>query len=182
MDYSLSSEQVQRVAGGKIPIYIYEELKQFNTLADLLRNQHKAVIILYQWGGDERSAIGHWCCIFEDKNGEIEFFDSFGYAPDNEFKTDYSTDGFIPENIRKKFGQDFRQLSYLMSTTAKPLNYNEFIFQSKKSETCGRWVGYRLRNRMKHDLYEFAKQFEKYADDSDGVPDELILHLTKQYA
>ena len=164
-DYALSEFDVQKVAGFKVPVMKYSEIQKYNNINQLLGNKG-AVILLYEW----KQNMGHWCCCFKSPEG-IEFFDSFGYEPDNE-------DDFIPVNLQKKFKLD-RHLSYLLSKTDLPLHYNEFILQDKKSNTCGRWVAWRLRNRHQ-DLYKFVKPFEKYYEQG-YQPDELIIQLTEPY-
>jgi len=164
-DYSLSAYDVQKVAGAHIPIYKYSEIQKYKTLKELLGGK-QAIILLYEW----RENMGHWCCVFRNSNG-YNFFDSFGYVPDGE-------EAFIPENTRKKFGLD-RHLSYLLATTNLPIQYNEFVLQDDKASTCGRWVGYRLRNR-KQDEYQFIKPFEKYADEGIDI-DKLIIEMTDKY-
>ena len=167
-DVPLSTEQVQQVAGFPVPLFKYSDLLSFNSIDQLLNNRFKAVLLLYEWEQDS----GHWAVIFRNKDG-INYFNSFGYMPD-----DVSSDT-IPQNLRKRFGQSQRHLSYLLSNTNAELNYNEHIVQDDKANTCGRWCGYRLRQRNKS-LYEFVKPFDNAYQKGLNL-DDLIIKITNKY-
>lgn len=164
-DFPLDGDQVQKVAGMRVPIYKYSDILKFPTIEDLLNNPSKACIILYEYKLNE----GHWTCVFISPEG-IEHFDSLGYEPDDEFK-------FIPLEKRKKFGEIREYLRHLLYYAPKELeiNYNDHKLQEKDSDTCGRWVGYRLRNRHKG-TDAFAREFEGVP-----VPDDLIIKITNRY-
>lgn len=171
-NYALSGEDVQKVAGEKVPIYLYQDLLKFNCIHELLnRHPSKCAIILYQFADN----YGHWTGLIQNSDG-IEHFDSFGYAVDDE-------DDFIDKPKLKKYRLDTRHLSRLMSTSRVPIHYNEFVLQDDREDnpekTCGRWVGYRIRNRKKN-LYDFVNSFVKNYEEG-GDNDELITTITNRY-
>jgi hypothetical protein len=127
------------------------------------------VAILYQ----VTPTFGHWTLLLKtpSKSGtldEVEFFDSYGYAPDMEFKyLDYKQPHYLAKLLRKL--SDITQV-----------NYSPYKFQSTKSgiNTCGRWVilRYLLRNM---DINTFAERVFKISKKLSVKPDKLVTLATK---
>lgn len=165
-DFPLSTSQVRKVAGIPVPVMSYQDITKYKNIDQLLSNPYKSVVILYEYEPN----VGHWTCIFMNHEG-YNFFDSYGYAPDDEFS-------FIPKKIREQLGEGRRHLSELLinSNPHVDIHYNDYILQGKDSNTCGRYVGYRLRNKKKS-IEEFVTAFEN----SPLKPDELIIKLTSKY-
>jgi len=151
--YSLSGEDMMRLVNNKAKLLVYDELVNYKNINDLLE-PYGAVIILYVYEINNNSEIGHWTCLFMNPSTKIvEFFDSYGYKPDEERK-------FIPKNIWKNF-----YLSNILNTISKNkevlIEYNQYDYQGRSYKdvaTCGRWVGMRIL--LKHlTNKEFAKLF-----------------------
>jgi hypothetical protein len=93
---------------------------------------------LYYW----RKYHGHWVCVFRNKNGNTEIFDSFGTFPDGTLKD-------INPDFRKETNQAYKHLTSLLVKGGQPVEYNDKKLQSNVSSTCGRWCVYRM---MRNDL------------------------------
>lgn len=152
MDKSLSGEEVLKICHGKANILKYSDLKKIRRIQDCFR--FGACILLYEY----KPNYGHWCCIFENQNG-IEFFDPYGYIPDDELE-------FVPSFIKIPY------LTKLLYQSNRNIEYNADRLQEDKEgiNTCGRHVGMRLLLRMVP-IDDYVKIF--------GSPcDEIIYKLT----
>lgn len=160
LETPLSSQDIMKICQHKANLYLYNQIGQFNTIEKLL-GKHKATILLYEW----KPSFGHWVCVFESIPGKrIEFFDPYGYKPDDEKK-------FIPANMWK-----FPFLSWLLKEAAFDgweVEYNNYQFQKRKYEdvnTCGRWVGVRLL------LRDFPlEEFKEIFYNKDGIASDLLV-------
>lgn len=98
--------------------------------------------------------VGHWTCLFINRTtGLIEFFDPYGYYPDEERH-------FIPGNIWEK--PYLTKLLYRSSLDKNAkIEFNEYDYQGREDfnvSTCGRYVGIRvllknLTNKQFHNLF-----------------------------
>jgi hypothetical protein len=104
----------------------YEELSRYDTIDEVL-SRDKCAIILYQI----REDFGHWVAI-NKIHDNIEFFDSYGYRPDEEFK-------FAKFN-KKPY------LTRLLIKSPYQIIYNPYKLQKDGFDmnTCGRWVVLRI--------------------------------------
>jgi len=131
MKYSLSGDDIKRLTDGKCNIMTYPELNKYNSIRDVL-GKYKALVILYLTS----SNYGHWVCVFERDNNTIEFFDSYGYFPDDELNV-------IQDKVKRELNQMYPQLTKLLYNSGyKKIEYNEKQLQkfSPDINTCGRWV------------------------------------------
>jgi hypothetical protein len=112
-----------------VPLYLYEELADL-TLDDLL----PCCILLYQ---DEKY-VGHYVAINEEPDGSIGFFDSCGFAPDEELKY-----------MRYNKIHDRPYLSAILNNSGKKIKWSKAKLQKLKgsSNCCGRYVALRLLMR-----------------------------------
>lgn len=153
-DYALSKTDIQNAFNGKIKVVLYSDLKQYKTIQDLLEPYNR-VVILYYW----RKFSGHWICVFKNKNGNIEVFDSLSSWIDDTLKD-------INIDFRKETDQDYKYLTKLLYDCNCPVEWNDFKLQSNNAKTCGRWVIYRLkRNDLTieqfQDLFKNIKNKDK---------------------
>lgn len=160
MDYPLSKNDIENYFNGKIKIILYSELKNYNTIYDLLKPYNK-VCILYYW----KKYSGHWVCCFLNKNNNIEIFDSFGSWIDDTLKQ-------INMNFRKETDQNYKHLTKLLYDIKKPVEYNNIKLQSNKTSTCGRWCIYRMK-RNDLTIEEFTNLFKNIKN-----KDNKIISLT----
>jgi hypothetical protein len=135
----LSGEDLHRIVDGKARIIKYDDLKHFNSINEVL-GEHGAVIILYE----TRENFGHWVCLFKIGNKKLEFFDPYGLKLDEELKVS-------PEfNMREHGGELVAHLTALIELCDDcevVSNTTQLQKVLKHTNTCGRWVGMRLRFR-----------------------------------
>lgn len=114
----------------------YNDLADYNEITDLLNKNIDYVIILIETVAE---SIGHWICVL--KYGHtIEFFNSYGEAPDVQKNT------LISKAKNIEFGQTQNYLTNLLVKSNFNIIYNKLQLQkySNGSETCGRYCVLRL--------------------------------------
>jgi len=163
---SFSEDELLKLVDYKANLLSYPELSKYNNIFEAM-GKHKALILIYL----SKENYGHWVCVFEHKNGSIEFFDPYSMKPDDEIK-------YIPSNFRKISGQNVPHLTALLYNTGRQIIYNEYKLQKlvNDNNTCGRWVGMRLI--LRHlSIKQFAKLFMNKKIGSDF----LVTLLTINY-
>lgn len=162
---SLSGDEVLDLCHHKANLIVYEDLKKYKSIDDLLY-PYGSAIILYEYDRNNNESYGHYVCLNRLPSGEIEHFDSLLYKPDQELK-------MIPESIKRKTRQNKAYLAKMLFDSKYPISYNHYKLQSDKTATCGRWAGLRCLLK-KLTLDEFADLFmnRKYS------PDVLVTALT----
>lgn len=139
-----------------VNLFRYKEFKNYNELPRL------PIIVLYEIKKD----FGHWVLIFRSPEG-IEHFDSYGYAPDDEFS-------FIPSSYKTPMsGQDNKYLLNILSKR-DDVNYNQYQFQDDGPiATCGRWaiLRYLFRDLT---IDQFYNTIKKTAQQLQLTFDELV--------
>ena len=158
MDKSLSDTEMKR----HIPNLVsYDEIEHMNE-KELLRRL--PLVVLYLNAKD----TGHWTLVHKVP-GSIEFFDSYGYKPDQEFK-------FIPDEF-----QTPKYLAKLLNQIIKttPISYNQYQFQEKRHgvNTCGRHV---LMRNMFSDvgIEDYRRGIQNVCSSTGLSPDELSVKIT----
>lgn len=155
-DDALSNFDLEKLLGNKAKILVYEDLKNYSDLDEVLEPEG-SVIILYQ----DKKNQGHWVALLRRKNG-IEFFDSYGGQPDTQLAS-----------------MKYNKLPYLLNLIENypgVVYYNPYQLQSddRNVSTCGRWCA--LRILLKElSLNDFAKIFTGKGKD----PDYIATLLTK---
>lgn len=170
----LSSEDVLKIAGKKAYLITYDKIKQLSDINELFRNGIKAVIILYR----ESENVGHWVALIKHNKNLIEYYDSYGFPIDRPLTW--------WKNDKIGLGQDHPYLSelllkYLEQNPAHQVVFNEYKYQGlkdKNSATCGRYVGYRIRN-SKMPLCKYQQYFNGFKKKID--PDLFIIKMTEKY-
>jgi len=136
MEISLSDRDIKKALNNKTKVIEYKELDNYNSILDVL-DPYDNVVILYV----TKKGYGHWTCVI--KHGKrIEFFDSYGYIPDDEFS-------FINKNFRKENGMENKKLLALLKDAQDNgyiIHYNENKLQKEADNinTCGRWCILRI--------------------------------------
>jgi hypothetical protein len=159
--YSFSDKDMMKLVDDEANLVTYPEIKKYKTLDELL-GKDRACIILYL----QTSEYGHWCCIFEreDKPGLINFYDPYGYFPDDELE-------FNKPATNKKLGQTMPYLSMLMINDKDKyaFTYNNYKLQSagKNNNICGRAVGLRINFKDIDDkeFYDLLSKNKCYSKD-----------------
>lgn len=160
MNTGIYNYEISEALDGKVNIMTYDELEELNTIDDVLGPHDKAVILY-----STSESYGHWVCLWKHEN-TINFFDSYGYFPDDERK-------FIPEAYLKLKYNKIPHLTALLYKCKYPIRYNEYKLQNETTHTCGRWCIVRLLldNLNEHDFYNVFKQFKH--------KDRAIYNLTR---
>lgn len=164
-DEPLSILDIVKKVGRYIPMVVYPDLWKYDYLEQILTKEstngykgNNEAIILYQTGDN----FGHWTCIFKrpkSKNGDIEYFDSYGYDLDEALP-------FMESYYRKVGKHLFPHLSallleYLERHPKAKIYYNNHILQGPKTTTCGRWVADRLINKDKT-IDTYVKKYKNH--------------------
>jgi len=161
-NYSLSNYDIYKLLNYKCKIITYSDLRKYNNIEYLI-NLSKFIILLYQHTDIN---YGHWCTFFINKNNSIEFFDSYGIMPDYELR-------FADNYFRKENNLLLPHLTALLMKSKRNIEYNNYIFQGKKSRTCGLWVVCRCLFYKKN-IDEFYNLFKNEID-----KDDFLLKLFK---
>lgn len=162
--YSLSNFDIYELLDEKCRIMSYDDLVKFKTLDEAL-GIYDAFVLLYLTDVN----YGHWTLCFKYDDGKtIEFFDSYNYFPDDEFK-------FVPIDIQKEKKEDYPYLCKLLYESPYKIVYNNYKLQEHKNgvNTCGRHVVSRLIYR---DIN--IDQYVNMIKNSGYTPDEFVIKIT----
>ena len=147
---ALSNGDIYKLLDGKCNILTYPELTKYDDI-DSAMGKYKALVLLYL----SKQNYGHWICVFQRNNNTIEFFDPYGFFPDDELQ-------FIPEHFREVSGQKYPHLTYLLAKCKyQKIEYNNTRLQKLENNvnTCGRWCVVRLMLRN-ISIEKFVKKFK----------------------
>jgi hypothetical protein len=139
----------------------YSDLKNYPKIEDLLPDQKDFRIVLIE----DKYNSGHWVVVLRDGKN-IEYFNSYGAKWDYDWK-------FINRMIRTILGQNTNEMTRLMDQAKKDgfkVSYNKNRFQtlSSGSQTCGRWVIFRIEtHKMGYNTAEFKDLVEKFKKEND---------------
>lgn len=136
--FDLSGADIHRITDGKCNIIQYEDLERVNNLDEVLR-PHGAVMILYT----TRKNFGHWVCLFEKGNKNLEFFDPYGLKMDEELNITNDL------HLREHKGIITPHLTALINSGGYNVSSNTTQLQEfiEHINTCGRWTALRVRFR-----------------------------------
>ena len=155
----------------KANILKYSELANYNTLDDLLPNDRDYAFILYEDSPNK----GHWTCVSKNNN-QIEYFDSYGGAPDSPLN-------WNPKAKNSQLGQGQKILSNLLEGSSKKVIYNPVKYQEEGGDinTCGRHCVFRLK-QMKDgkNLAEYYDFMKKLKSNSNKNYDEIVSSFIKK--
>jgi hypothetical protein len=169
IDYSLSDKDIQDILEPDTKVFQYSDLKQVKNINDIFDKEGRC-IMLYTTG----PSYGHWINMIKRGNKRIDYFDSYGKAPD----------AFIDELYIEGQTKPQPLLTELLRNSKIPVYYNTYDFQSKKGNvaTCGRWAVARLAN-YKMSLQKFYDMVMKQVEKEGGSynPDKYVVELTYPY-
>ena len=122
----------------------YNDLAEYSEITDLLTKPIDYIIILIETIADN---VGHWVTVLKYGN-TIEFFNSYGKAPDVQKNT------LISKAKNIEFNQTQNYLTNLLVKSDFNIIYNKLQLQkySNNSATCGRWVTLRLLCLLNHNM------------------------------
>jgi len=162
---SLSDGDIRKVLGAKTRIITYPQLKNYNTIDQLLEVDNRCVILV-----ETKVNSGHWVCVLKYGN-TCEFWDSYGLPQiDSELH-------YVSLQERKSLGEMKPLLSALLDECPYQVVYNKTDLQSWKPNvnTCGRWVCLRLQH-ADMTLPQFLKYVKSFHAPN---TDELVCQLVK---
>jgi hypothetical protein len=167
MNEPLGGDEIMKALNGKVKVLAYDELLKYDTIQEAFYPYNR-LVILYFWDFSNNTKNGHYVAVRKDDfRNKIYVFDSYG--------------NFIDDNLleidpykRKKYKQDFKQLTYLLYKSPYKVEYNEYQFQQNSSAVCGRYAIYFLL-RDDLNMEEFQNLFSRKDLKKN---DELILKLT----
>lgn len=157
-----SDDHMRKICEGKVNILSYRHVMQAGSLADVL-GQHGAAIILYE----TKPQYGHWVALFSVAPGVVEFFDSYGCAPDSQLR-------FVPPAMKCR-----PVLAKLFKQACVQCIWNKIPLQASSEDmsTCGRWASMRIGMR-KTPKDSFVRLFvgQKLKPDSYATLMTCIVH------
>jgi hypothetical protein len=125
----------------------------------------------------ESPMVGHWVCIFKNKDGDYSYFDPYGEPPE-ETKKD------LPVEKQKELGIYEDILIPLLKKSAekrgKGVVYSVVPYQKLKPgiNTCGRHCVVRLAFHEASDE-EYKKILDKMKEGTDKTYDDIVSILTE---
>jgi len=153
---ALSNIDVMKKTGCKF--LFYQDITGVKNIDEFLPK----TLILYQL-----ARIGHFCCLFKDRHGTLNFFDSTGKVPDEALKhkkKDYDSPN-----------HDFTYLNMLLYSYGEPIEYNQHRYQKDSSQVCGHWCTMRLlySHLTNEEFYDIFKPIK--------LKDKLIVKLYNEH-
>ncbi len=169
LGYALGDDDIKEVLPDA-KIMDYEQLRDYNSIDELLPNNGDYVILLYE----HQQNSGHWCLVMK-LNDRIEFFCSYGTPPDGQLK-------WVDYNIRKELKSDVPHLSYLFDTCPYDVVYNDVPFQGKDESiaTCGKYCVVRVLTAKDGLPLEEFEAFMKKSKPKGQTYDDYINQLFNQ--
>jgi pimeloyl-ACP methyl ester carboxylesterase len=168
IEHPLSDGDIRALLGHSTSIVTYPELRDAHKIEDVLDDKGR-VVLLYL---TTSKTAGHWTTVFT-RDDDIEFFDPYGGAPDEQFD-------WIPDSIEAALGQTTRYLGRLLARASEDgyrVRHNPYQFQemAKGVNSCGRWVAVRL-------IYSHLTihQFKTLIDECGVSPDVFVAVVTDQ--
>ena len=152
----LGTPEINKITDNGAKIIVYHDLASVGSLQTLTQ-EYGACIILYE----TKKNFGHWVCLI-DQGDFFEFFDSYGFSPDQELK--YAVYDNTP------------YLTRLIQNSKKPVRANKVRLQSvvEDTNTCGRWASVRVR--MRHiPIQKFVSLFK---NNKAYTPDFFVSAIT----
>jgi hypothetical protein len=152
-------------------IMLYNELNNMEHIDELLPKDKSYAFILIEDSPNK----GHWVCIDRLKN-ELNFFDSYGGAPDSQLK-------WIGMEDRKELGQAEKKLTQLLKSSGYKVNYNPFKYQEKGHEiqTCGRHCCLRIKKMLDGNDLDAYHKFMNNTKKSMGMDyDDIVAYFIRR--
>ena len=131
-DKPLSDTDIQSYLGKSVKIIEYKDLKNYNSIDELLPNDKDYCVLLYE----SQPNSGHWTALLKYDN-DIELFDSYG-------NTDANILRWTPFKVRQMLGEDDDYLTKLVNKSHYNFIHNRQKYQGNDAETCGRHVILRI--------------------------------------
>ena len=149
MDIPLSNDQIDRALQiDNSYIVKYSDLDNFSTLSDLFGSKPFIILLIES---DYNS--GHWVAFYRVDSNHYVYFNSFG----NKYDSDLSLIGRLSNKI---LGNEYNSIKKLIQPNDK-VEWNKINFQSVKSQVCGRWCIFFVRqmreNKTLNEIQSYLK-------------------------
>ena len=128
----MSDADIRSYLGKSAKIIEYKDLKNYNSIDELLPNDKDYCVLLYE----SQPSSGHWTALLKYDN-DIELFDSYS-------NTDIQILNWTPFRIRKMLGEEDDYLTKLVEKSKYHFIHNTCRYQGNSTETCGRHVVLRI--------------------------------------
>lgn len=159
-----SDSNIKQMCGGKVNVLTVKQAVELGDIEKVF-GPHGAAVLLFE----TEPNYGHWVALIRVDGHTVEWFDSYGLAPQGELK-------MIPKEFARKSLQDEPYLNDMIEDGGyRTIFFNEYPLQSKgqKVSTCGRWAATRVALK---DLP--LEAFVKLFVGQKCTPDEYISMLT----
>jgi len=162
--YPLSDGDLRKLLGNNIRILTYPQLGEMSSIDEAFDDMGRSIILF----PNASPTMGHWTALIR-RPDKIEFFDSYGDAPDTDQREGLSKSRLEMLDMERPY------LTKLLRASRLPVYYNNHAFQSDKSSvaTCGRHSAVRL-------LYApyTLDQYKSIIDKSGLSPDDFVSGIT----
>lgn len=157
----LSDSKVREAIGPETKIIKYSELKNYESINELLPTVNSFFIVLLE----DQPNSGHWCAVMRLPSS-LYYFNPYG----EKYDADLSV---IPKCVLKILGQDRREFARLFD--GKTCEWNKIKLQGPKSMVCGRWcvLAITMMCMMKYSPSEFI-EFVKDKGQLFGNYDKMV--------
>ena len=149
-------------------IILYEDLKNYDNINDLLPNNKDYVIILFK---QDDKGSNHWIGLMKYDN-IIEHFCSYGSYPD-EYYFDWTTQRDLDKAKEYK-----PYMTELLNKSGNEIIYSSQDYQQDKGKiaTCGRHITNRVMHLLNHNnnINDYYKYMKKIKNKSGLSYDEIV--------
>jgi hypothetical protein len=153
-----SDDDLVKICDGKVNVVSYKDVMRAQHVDQVL-GKHGAAIMLYE----TRPRYGHWVALIRQGPDLVEFFDSYGMAPDQQLS-------FVPPQMNM---HPCLEELFARSGVRCVWNKTKLQAEGQKVSTCGRWAA--LRIAWKYiPMQVFVKDFQGQS----LKPDSYVTLLT----
>jgi hypothetical protein len=157
----LSDKDLANMLGkdkSRCKIMVYEQLKNYTSMEELLPKQYDAAIVLLQIEGPAAPKVGHWIALM-NHGDHFEHFDSYGLGPDEELAMTH----------------EHPHMTDILKNTKRSVRNSSAKLQARRESvnTCGRWCVVRVKEKELE-----QKEFVNFIRGVHNIPDVAVTLLT----
>jgi len=162
------SDKIIRKYLNNAKVILYEELKDYDDINDLLPNNKDYVVILFK---QDDKGSNHWICLLK-YDDVIEHFCSYGSYPDQYYYE------WTSQKDLNKAGEFAPYMTELLNKCSNEIVYSSEDYQQDKGQiaTCGRHVCNRVLHLENHDhnINQYYKYMKKIKRKSKLSYDQIV--------
>lgn len=161
--YPLSDGDIRQLLGNDIKIVTYPQLSQMRSIDEAFDSKGRSIMLI----PNQSPTSGHWVAMLKKPAG-IEFFDSYGDAPEEQ-------KGGMSQSRLQALDIERPDLTRLLRASGKPVYYNTRDYQAERNNisTCGRHAV----SRLLYSPYSLDR-YDKVIQSSGMNPDDFVTGLT----